>query len=131
MARCPSHRRNRGSCLMRKPRRFWDSSIHFGTFLVLFSLILALPVRAQFTTTVEGRVSDQTDAAVPGAEVRVENVATGIVRTVRTSSEGYYRVTALPPGTFTLRVTAEGFDTLVQENIALQGDQTKTVNLQL
>jgi hypothetical protein len=93
--------------------------------------VFALPIRAQFTTTIEGRVSDQSDAAVPGAEVRVENVGTGIVRTVKTSSEGYYRVTALPPGTFTLRVTVQGFDTLVQENIVLQGDQTKTVNLQL
>ena len=119
---------------MGRPHRFWDSHLQasrFGTVLALCLFMLALPLRAQFTATIEGRVSDQSDAAVPGAEVRVENVATGIVRSVKTSSEGYYRVTALPPGAFTLRVTAQGFDTLVQENIALQGDQTKTVNLQL
>ena len=103
--------------------------------LVTVSLVMFFAVtpslNAQFTTTIEGQVRDQSSAGVPGAEVRVENVATGIVRTVKTSNEGYYRVTALPPGTFTLRVTAQGFDTLVQENIVLQGDQTKTVNLEL
>jgi hypothetical protein len=103
---------------------------------VLVSLIAILtatatPLSAQFTSTIEGRISDQTDAAIPNAEVRVQNVATGVSRTVNASGEGYYRVTALPPGTFSLRVTAQGFDTLVQENIILQGDQTKTLNLQL
>jgi hypothetical protein len=105
--------------------------MRFRIGAVTVLIALAAPLCAQFTTTIEGRVSDQTDAAVPNAEVRVENVATGVTRTVNTSSEGYYRITALPPGTFTLRVTAQGFDTLVQENIILQGDQTKTVNSQL
>jgi outer membrane receptor protein involved in Fe transport len=110
----------------------WLSAWNFQALIGLVLYFgLAFPAFAQFTTTIEGRVSDQSDASVPGAEVRVENVATGVTRTVKTSSEGYYRVTALPPGTFTLRVTAQGFDTLVQENIILQGDQTKTINTQL
>lgn len=73
---------------MPSPRRFWDShweSCGFGTILAICLLVSALPLRAQFNATIEGRVSDQSDAAVPGAEVRVENVATGIVRSVKTS----------------------------------------------
>jgi hypothetical protein len=99
--------------------------------LIALSIATALPLTAQFTSTIEGRISDQSDAAVPNAEVRVQNLATGISRTVNTSGDGYYRVTALPPGSFSLRVAAQGFDTLMQENIILQGDQTKTLNLQL
>lgn len=106
------------------------------TLFLLFGLALFLlgptpPLHAQFTTTIEGRVSDPSDAAVPNAEVSVENVATGIKRTVRTSENGFYRAPSLPPGTFTVRVTAQGFESLIQENILLQSDQTKTINLQL
>jgi hypothetical protein len=90
-----------------------------------------MPLAAQFTTTVEGRVSDPSDAAIPSAEIGLENVGTGITRTVRTNESGYYRIPSLPPGTFTLKVSAAGFETLVQENILLQSDQTKTINLQM
>jgi hypothetical protein len=94
-------------------------------------LMFALPPRAhaQFTSVIEGRVSDPSDAAVPGAEVTVENPATGVKRAVRTSDVGYYRVASLPPGQFTIRVTAPGFDTAVVENVILQNDQTKTFNV--
>ena len=102
-------------------------------FLAAAALLVcfAPPVRAQFTSVVEGRVSDPSDAAVPGAEVTVENPATGVKRTVRTSEVGYYRVASLPPGQFTIRVSAAGFDTAVVENVALQNDQTKTFNVSM
>ena len=68
-------------------------------------------------------------AAVPKAMVSVENPATGLKRTVATSEVGYYRVASLSPGTFTVRVTAPGFETGVFENVLLENDQTKTFNL--
>jgi hypothetical protein len=101
-----------------------------GTLSALL-LLAALTASAQFTTTIEGRISDPSDAAVPSAEVSVENTATGIKRTVQTSSDGYYRIPSLPPGNYTLRATASGFEIVVQENILLQSDQTKTLNVQL
>ena len=106
----------------------WTS---FGTLLI--ALILGAPVtlKAQFTSVVEGRVSDPSDAPVPNAEVTVENPATGLKRVLRTSDIGYYRVASLPPGRFTLRVTAQGFETAVYDEVLLQNDQTKTFNIQL
>ncbi|HZT37242.1 MAG TPA: carboxypeptidase regulatory-like domain-containing protein [Bryobacteraceae bacterium] len=101
--------------------------------LLVITLTLAAPcmLKAQFTSTIEGRVTDPSDAAVPNAEVTLENQATGVKRVVRTSDVGYYRVASLPPGQFTVRVSAQGFDTAVYEGVLLENDQTKTFNIQL
>lgn len=103
-------------------------------FLVLPAiLVLAVPstVRAQFTSVIEGRVSDPSDAAVPNAQVTVEQRSTGIKRVVNSSDVGYFRIASLPPGQFTVRVSASGFETAVSEDVLLEGDQTKTFNVQI
>jgi hypothetical protein len=79
----------------------------------------------------EGTVTDPSDAVIPNARVEVENVGTGTSRTVETSASGYYRVGSLPPGNFTMRVSAEGFQTSVHEDVVLEGTQIKTLNVQL
>src|SRR5947209_12384342 len=103
--------------------------LFFGATVLLVCVPAVL--RAQFTSSIEGRVSDPSDAAVPKAMVTVESPATGVKRVVETSDDGYYRVASLPPGTFTIRVAAPGFETGVFENILLENDQTKTFNLPL
>lgn len=104
-----------------------------GANILRVALALGAPclLKAQFTSTLEGRVSDPFDAAVPNAEVTVENQATGVRRVVRSCDVGYYRVASLPPGRFTVRVTVQGFDTAVYEGVLLENDQTKTFNIQL
>jgi len=85
----------------------------------------------QFTSAIEGRVVDPSDAGIPKAMVTVENQATGLKRVVEASEVGYYRVGSLSPGNFTIRITAAGFETAVYENVQLENDQTKTFNLEL
>jgi hypothetical protein len=97
----------------------------------LLFLVSAPAARAQFTSVLEGTVTDPSDAVIPNAKVTVENIGTGTSRSVETAASGYYRVASLPPATYTLRVVAEGFQTSVQENIVLQGSQVKTINIQL
>lgn len=65
----------------------------------LFALVLAVPVFGQqaATATIEGIVTDQNNAVVPGAKVTVKNVDTGLTREITTDSSGIYRITALPP----------------------------------
>src|SRR5690242_2881118 len=109
--------------------RWWfQRGVGLSALTLLFA---AVPLNAQFTTTIEGRISDPSDASIPNADVTVENLATGIKRAVKTSEDGYYRVTSLPPGSFTIRVSAAGFETAVLENVALEADQTKTTNISL
>jgi len=101
--------------------------------LAMFALaVLATgPLQAQFTSVIEGRVADQSDAGVPNAEVTVERTELGIKRIVHTSDVGYYRIASLPPGQFSVHVSAPGFDTAVFENVSLENDQTKTLNVQM
>lgn len=94
-------------------------------------LIAPSPLNAQFTSVIEGKVSDPSAASVPNAEITVENLATGIKRVVRGSELGYYRVASLPPGKYTIRISSQGFDTAVSENVQLENDQVKTFNVQL
>jgi hypothetical protein len=89
----------------------------------------ASQMKAQFTSVIEGRVIDASEASVPNAQVTVENPATGVKRVVVTSDVGYYRVASLPPGRFTIHVAAAGFETAVFEGVLLENDQTKTFNI--
>jgi hypothetical protein len=48
-----------------------------------------------------------------------------------TDSTGYYRFTNLPPGVYTITVTAQGFETLKREGLALEVGHLPSVDLQL
>jgi hypothetical protein len=74
--------------------------------LSCFGLSSAL---AQFTSSIQGVVTDAAGAAVPEAVVRVTNVASGVGRAAVTSNEGLYRVLNLGPGTYRVEVAMKGF----------------------
>ena len=80
---------------------------------------------------IEGRVSDQTGAAVPEAVVEIVNIETGFVRNVMTDEHGVYRIPLLPLGTYRIAVQAPTFRKLVQEGITLATGQIATVDLYL
>ncbi len=77
---------------------------------------------------IEGTVTDTSGAVVPHATITVINTATG-VRTVRESSSvGFFTVSPLPAGTYTLQIAATGFKTLVQDNVVVDALQTRTIS---
>ncbi len=78
--------------------------------LVVFSAVVAF---AQGTTgKLSGTVSGP-DGALPGATVIATDTKTGKELTVTTNGEGYYTFSQLEFGTYTIRITANGFKTLV------------------
>src|SRR5206468_8445182 len=87
-------------------------------FLVLMVLSSAT-AWAQFTSGIEGTVSDPTGAVVPGATVTIKNEETGASQTAQTQDSGSFRFTTLPSSAFTVSVSAQGFKTTVQEHIQL------------
>jgi Carboxypeptidase regulatory-like domain/TonB dependent receptor len=109
----------------------WLCATPVWVFVTGLLLSTPSPLNAQFTSVIEGKVSDPSDASVPNAEVTVENLATGVKRVVRASELGYYRIASLPPGKYTIRITAQGFDSAVSENVQLENDQVKTFNVRL
>jgi Carboxypeptidase regulatory-like domain len=88
-------------------------------------------LQAQFTSVIEGRIADPSDAGVSNAEITIERPSMGIKRVVRASDVGYFRVQSLPPGQFSIRVSAPGFDSAVIDSVLLENDQTRTINVQL
>jgi hypothetical protein len=84
------------------------------------------------TGDITGIVADSTGAAVPGATLTVTSLATGAVRATSSSPTGEYRVSQLPPGRYTIVVTATGFEkskqTLeVNAGAAINGNMTLTI----
>lgn len=97
--------------------------------LVLIAHTSAL---AQTTTaTLQGTVADDQGLVLPGATATISNVETGFTRTVTTDERGWYRVPALPPGRYALRVELNGFVTHLRQNLGLTIGQEATVNVSL
>jgi hypothetical protein len=61
------------------------------------------------TGIIDGRVFDQTKAAVPGVTITARNVATGFTRTTVSSEQGTYRIEFLPPGTYEVKAEMANF----------------------
>jgi len=77
---------------------------------------------------IEGTVKDSTGAVIPNATVIATNTGTNIATTRISSSAGFYTITPLPPGTYSVEVSAKGFRTLNQENLVLDALQTLSFN---
>ena len=97
--------------------------------LALFS---ATPARAQVSgATLSGLVTDENGGPVPGASVSIKNVGTGVARDLTTNADGFYSAPNLLPGSYEVKVTAKGFQTLVQKEITLTVGAQQSLNLSL
>lgn len=83
------------------------------------------------SATLTGRITDQTDAVIPGAFVTVTNEATALARKVQANESGYYTVTLLQPGAYQILVQAEGFTAVNRTGVILEVDQRAEVNFAL
>ena len=94
--------------------------------LCLLFLVSATVVFGQSASTaaIIGQVVDPQGAVVADATVTATNKATGLGRSVNTTSTGNYTIPGLPPGTYTVKVEAKGFAAGEADNITLNvGDQ--------
>lgn len=106
----------------------------FSLFAIAGSLLLlTTSTYAQGTAagSIRGQISDPTDAPIAGVTITVTNVATGVVYTGATTSDGFYNVRPLPPGTYTIAASAKGFQRTVQPNVVVSTASNPTVNLKL
>jgi outer membrane receptor protein involved in Fe transport len=92
----------------------------------LASLIVPPPLGAQTVTgTIDGRVSDESRAAVPGASITAKSGATGLTRTGTVSTAGTYRLASLPAGRYDVSAQLTGFATQVIKDVeVLVGSET-------
>ncbi|MBZ5563171.1 MAG: carboxypeptidase regulatory-like domain-containing protein [Acidobacteriia bacterium] len=102
--------------------------------VLLFSLGLCLlPVFAYAQGqlgVLTGSVLDPSGAVIPGASIVITETNTGVVTNINASSAGYYRV-PVPPGTYKLEASQQGFKTAVVENIVVPVAQVVTIDLNM
>jgi hypothetical protein len=90
---------------------------------VLCAMLLgaaALPAFGQIDRgAISGRILDASGAVVPSATVTITNKATGVAVTTSVDADGVYQVLALIPGTYSVKATATGFDSVLRDDINL------------
>src|SRR5579864_3123110 len=80
------------------------------------------------TSQINGTIRDASGLAVPSAEVKVTQTATGASRTALSGADGVYVLPNLPIGPYVLEVTKDGFSKYVQTGIVLQVDSNPTID---
>jgi Carboxypeptidase regulatory-like domain len=103
------------------------------SFLFLFlASFFASPLVAQQTLgSINGTVTDTSDAAVPESTVTVSDPAINITRVTHSQGNGTFQVFNLPPGSYQIQVSHDGFETTQVAGIQVQEAQAKTVAVKL
>lgn len=103
--------------------------------IVLLALFVVLSsghllAQATATGTLQGTVKDKSGAMVAGAGVVATFTATAVTRSTTTDDTGAYRFDFVPAGTYQIKITKQGFATVVQTTELLVG-QAAVVNASL
>ena len=106
------------------------------TFAILAAALLILASGAAvWSQTVQGvitgTVTDPTGAVVPNATVTITNVGTNISQSTTTGSDGSYRFSLVPPGTYTVEIKAANFATVRASGLVVEASQTVPYNVKL
>ncbi len=86
--------------------------------------------QATATGTIQGTVSDKSQAVVAGAQVTAVFKATGVTRTTASNDTGAFRFDFVPAGVYEVKITKPGFESLIETTELLVG-QSATVNAML
>jgi hypothetical protein len=98
--------------------------------ICLSIVVLALPLLAQQTGALSGRVTAVDGSALPGVTVEARSNVLPQPRVTTTTGTGDYRLPALPPGAYTLTFSLAGMETRTRNvQVLLQQDQTVNVSL--
>ena len=99
-------------------------------FLSLFFLSFVLLAQNE-DSVLTGRVIDPSGSGVANASIRLTENSTGAVRDARSLEDGLYRFELLPPGAYSIHVTAQGFRDLRRFNLRLDVAKTSTFDVPL
>ena len=103
-------------------------------FCALFMVLLyagALAYGQNDRATTTGTVTDPTGAVIPGANIMLTDVATGVSITGTTNGDGIYTIPGLPVGTYALTVSHSTFKDYKQTGIILIAAQVQQINVHM
>lgn len=99
---------------------------------LIIGLIFSTIAFAQTTNgTLNGTVTDQNGAFVPGAQVTITQMGTAQKRIVTTNSDGHFSASNIPAATYEVTVSANGFLTSIAQNVVVEVGQELGLNFQL
>jgi carboxypeptidase family protein len=113
--------------------RFLAFKLLPGMVVAMFC-ILSLPVGAHAQLTrgaITGTVRDEAGASIPDALVRIINPQTNVTRETNTNNEGFYRMGAIEPGTYTVTVEKSGFTKIENRAVLVQQANETTFDIEL
>ncbi|HEV3333126.1 MAG TPA: carboxypeptidase regulatory-like domain-containing protein [Bryobacteraceae bacterium] len=90
-----------------------------------------LPAQGETTSAIVGTVADPSGAALPRATVTIINTETGSRRSAMADDAGRFSFPQLKPGSYTVKVEADGFETQTAPNVSSGLGQKQTVNFTL
>src|SRR5437868_2618776 len=92
----------------------------FVLFMIWASILVTDHAYAQVAgATLTGTVTDPSGAVIPGAQVFINDAATGVIRNIVTDNAGFYTAPNLLPATYEVTITKPGFATQVRSAIKL------------
>jgi hypothetical protein len=97
-----------------------EKPLSFPILLLCLLLAGGLALGQAATGTITGLVQDESGAVIPGADVSIISEGTGDTRRTVTNDEGFFALTALPPGIYTIQIEMPGFATWRRTNTVLR-----------
>ena len=109
-------------------------SMRVGLVLLLLVGVLGVLQPAwgqEVTAAIVGTVTDPSGAPLKGASVVATDTERGTVLTAKTNDSGSYSITRVAVGTYSVKITAPGFQTSVQNGVTLVLNQTARIDMQM
>ncbi len=103
---------------------------YLRTLSMLYMLLMANAAFAQNVGTIQGTVTDDTGAIIPGATVSAVN-SRGIPKTAGTNENGAYTINGLAPGVYTIRITTTGFAPFDKPGVEITSGRPVTLDAPL
>jgi carboxypeptidase family protein/TonB-dependent receptor-like protein len=103
----------------------------FATLVITMSVAHPLAQSQAINGTIEGTITDQSGAALPGVSVTLTNVDTGDTRVVVSNEAGVYRAPLLPLGRYRVSAELQGFRKFEQQGLTLSAGQSAVININL
>ena len=91
-------------------------------------LLVSALCLGQTSGTVQGTVTDDTGAVIPGAQVAVLNIETGAASSISTNEVGFFSAPGLNPGLYSVTCSSEGFSSMEFPEVRLEVQQTMRID---
>lgn len=86
-------------------------------------MALASAASAQYTSGIDTTIVDQAGGGLAGAAMTIVNQDTQVTQAAVSDNHGYVQILHLPPGNYRVEIKASGFNTWVQSDIVVAGNE--------